>query len=89
MTFDTAYRSPPRSATTSINHLPLRIPSPLNTSKSPSPEPADRVATLQRPELKSSSTLPASIPPMDFGHNAWADDDDEFGNEKEIQMTFA
>jgi len=26
---------------------------------------------------------------MDFGHNAWADDDQEFGKEKEIEMTFA
>lgn len=86
MTFDTAYRSPPRSAGTSSNHLPLRAPSPLNP---PTPEPTDRAATLQRPELKSSSTLPATLPPMDFSHNAWADDDDDFGKEKDIQMTFA
>ncbi|KAL2072497.1 hypothetical protein VTL71DRAFT_11840 [Oculimacula yallundae] len=86
MTFDTAYRSPPRSAGTSSNHLPLRIPSPLNP---PTPEPTERAATLQRPELKSSSTLPTTLAPMDFGHNAWADDDDDFGVEKEIQMTFA
>ncbi|CZT42758.1 related to DUF726 domain protein [Rhynchosporium secalis] len=89
MTFDTAYRSPPRSAGTSSTHLPIRIPTPLNP---PTPEPTERAATLQRPELKSSSTMPATLaPPMDLGHNAWADDDDddEFGTEKEIQMTFA
>ncbi|KAG4436900.1 hypothetical protein IFR05_007626 [Cadophora sp. M221] len=86
MTFDTAYRSPPRSARTSSNHLPLRAPSPLNP---PTPEPTDRAAKLQRPDLKSSSTLPTTLAPMDFGHNAWADDDEEFGKEKEIEMTFA
>ncbi|KAK0119069.1 hypothetical protein ONS95_007932 [Cadophora gregata] len=86
MTFDTAYRSPPPSAGTSSNHLPLRAPSPLNP---PTPEPTDRAATLQRPELKSSSTLPATLAPMDFSHNAWADDDDDFGTEKDVQMTFA
>jgi hypothetical protein len=26
---------------------------------------------------------------MALDHNAWADDDDEFGPEKEIEMTFA
>jgi len=57
---------------------------------------------LYRPELKSSHTLPvgaglglgigvaAGSAGMDFNHNAWADEDDEtFGQEKEIEMTFA
>ncbi|KAE9992486.1 hypothetical protein Vi05172_g5 [Venturia inaequalis] len=39
----------------------------------------------QRPSLKSHATSPAV---MDFEHNAWADDDDDFGKEKEITMTF-
>lgn len=39
-----------------------------------------------RPELRSAQTLPA----INLDHNAWADEEDEFGGaEKEIQMTFA
>lgn len=93
MSFDTAYYSPPRSAATSSNHLPLRLNAPL--PQIPTPEPTDRTATLQRPELKSSSTLPvpgttSTLPPLDFGHNAWADDDDEdFGKEREMELSFA
>jgi hypothetical protein len=47
--------------------------------------------TLQRPGLKSSNTLPATLPAMnlDLDHNAWADEDEEFGKEREIEMTFA
>lgn len=91
MTFDTTYRSPPRSAATSRNNLPLRMsPSLGPTPMSPTmPEPTDRAATLQRPDLQSSSTSPAALPPTDFGRNAWADDDEDFGQEKEIEMTFA
>jgi hypothetical protein len=93
MTFDTSYQSPPRSASESFNHLPLRS-SPL-PSPSPLPfhppiaEPTERAATLQRPELKSSSTLPTKLPAISLDHNAWADDDEEFGREREIEMTFA
>ncbi|KAK2628148.1 hypothetical protein QTJ16_002794 [Diplocarpon rosae] len=86
MTFDTAYRSPPLSAATSSNHVPLRAPSPLNP---PTPEPTDRAATPQRPEPKISSTIPSTMPPLDISHNAWADEDEDFGVEKEIEMTFA
>ncbi|KAI9053473.1 hypothetical protein LZ554_002431 [Drepanopeziza brunnea f. sp. 'monogermtubi'] len=86
MTFDTTYRSPPRSATTSSNYLPLPSPLPL---KSPTPDLTERAVALQRPEAKSSTSLPATLPPMDYGHNAWADDDEDFGQEKEIEMTFA
>lgn len=94
MTFDTAYYSPPRSAATSSTHLPPnRLHSPL--PHPPSPESTDRAATLQRPELKSSTTLPVpasapiSLPQLDLGHNAWADDDEDFGQEKEMELTFA
>lgn len=94
MTFDTAYYSPPRSAATSSTHLPpARLNSPL--PHPPSPDPNARSATLQRPELKSSATLPVSastpksLPPIDIGHNAWADDDEDFGKEREMELTFA
>lgn len=86
MTFDTSYQSPPRSATHSTSDLPLR------TSTSPHPPPADpmdRAATLQRPELKSSNTLQTSLSIASLEHNTWADEDEDFGREKEIEMTFA
>ena len=90
MTFDTSYHSP----SASNGHLPLSSRNSPNFY--PQAEPTDRVATLQRPDLKSSNTLPvglgagaAGVSGMSLGHNAWADDDDEFGPEKEIEMTFA
>ncbi|KAK6587292.1 hypothetical protein PZA11_000582 [Diplocarpon coronariae] len=86
MTFDSAYRSPSLSAAMPDNPLPLQAPAPLNP---PTPKPTDREATLQKPELKSSSTMPSTLPPLDYGHNAWADEDEDFGVEKEIEMTFA
>ena len=101
MTFDTAYKSPPLSAASSTNHLPMRSYNSNNTP--PQADPGDRAATLQRPELKSSSTAPVGLGfgaspqsssnqrPMDLERNAWADDDDDedFGKEKEMTMTFA
>lgn len=82
MSFDTAYHSPARSST---SFTKPRSPSPA-WSPPPIAEPTDRAATLQRPELKSSNTLP--VMSMNLEHNAWADDDDEF-REKEMEMTFA
>ena len=95
MTFDTSYQSPPRSASGSFNHLPLRSSPSPSTSQSafrpPTTERTDRAATLQRPELKSSNTLPLplALPAISLDHNAWADEDEEFGREREIEMTFA
>lgn len=80
MTFDTSYHSPP----TSTSHLPLH-------SEPPQADPIDRAATLLRPELKSSNTLPtpSNLPAITLDHNAWADDDEEFARERDIEMTFA
>jgi hypothetical protein len=90
MTFDTSYHSPAASN----SHLPLSSRS--SPKFPPHAEPTDRADTLQRPELKSSNTLPmgmgmgaGGMSGMALDHNAWADDDDEFGPEKEIEMTFA
>jgi len=84
MTFDTSYKTPPRSSRTSFigssNSLP-QVP------QIPTPEPQ-----VPRPELKSSNTVPTmAIGSMNLDpqHNAWADEDEEFGVEKEIEMTFA
>ncbi|KAH0308050.1 DUF726-domain-containing protein, partial [Aureobasidium melanogenum] len=47
-----------------------------------------------RPTLQSSNTMPVSNrsvsnnTPMSYERNAWADDDDDFGKEKEMSMTF-
>ena len=41
---------------------------------------------IDRPPLKTSQTLPAQMSNLD--HNAWADEDDEFGKEKEVTMSF-
>jgi hypothetical protein len=39
--------------------------------------------------LKSSSTLPTTLPAINLDHNAWVDEDEEFAREREIEMTFA
>lgn len=85
ITFDTSYHTPPHSAIDSSNHLPLGNP----PHQPPTADPVDRAATLQRPELKSSNTLPTPLPMSSLEHNTWADDDEDFGHEKEIEMTFA
>jgi hypothetical protein len=64
-------------------------PAPLSSTPSlnhlpPSPAYAPK-DTSSRSELKSNQTMPA----VNLDHNAWADEEDEFGHEKEIQMTFA
>lgn len=82
MSFDPAYHSPVRSST---SFAKPRSPSPA-WCPPPIAEPTERAATLQRPELKSSNTMPAMN--VNLEHNAWADDDDEF-REKEVEMTFA
>lgn len=87
MTFDEPYRPQQSNSTnSSIKHLPP-MPSPI-PSPMPSPRLRETEVNLPRPELKTSATTPSTMPSMNLGHNAWADDD-EFGAEKEIQMTFA
>ena len=87
MTFDTSYHSPSRSARTSTDGFTLHH-SPYEP---PPADPVERAVALQRPELKSSNTLPAatSLPTVSLDHNAWADDDEDFGHERGIEMTFA
>jgi hypothetical protein len=45
-----------------------------------------------RPALQTSNTMPVSnrsvSTPMSYERNAWVDDEDEFGKEKEMEMTF-
>lgn len=77
MTFDTSYETPPAS-----RHGALELPSgalnPPSTWSSPG---------IERPPLRTSSTMPVNL--GTFEHNAWADDDDgEWGKEKDMKMTF-
>jgi hypothetical protein len=98
MTFDHDYDSPPKSSSS----LHLQSPSPAIAM--PSPTQHDRAATLQRPELKSSVTMPemaVTMPALsaltleagagELVHNEWADEDDEdeFREKEEVEMTFA
>ncbi|KAH8591339.1 hypothetical protein B0O99DRAFT_690700 [Bisporella sp. PMI_857] len=89
MTFDTSYETPPRSARTSgAFHYPASNSSSLHNIgkiEIPKAEPSP----LQRPDLKANNTAPAPLPMIDLNHNAWADEDEDFGVEKEIEMTFA
>ncbi|TVY49299.1 putative membrane protein [Lachnellula occidentalis] len=64
----------PLSATPSFNSVPQL---PAYAAKDETSE--------SRPELKSSQTMPT----IGLDTNAWAEEEDEFGPEKEIQMTFA
>jgi len=85
MTFDADYHSPALSASSSFQNLSPKPLPPMPSSASPT----DRVAILQRPDLKSSSTMPVSLPTINLDHNAWADEDEDFGHEREIEMSFA
>ena len=62
-----------------------RIPSPAR--ESPVREAASTTPPPQRPPLRSSLTMPSGT---SLEHNAWADapDDEDFGKEQEVKMTF-
>ena len=81
--------------------LPPLTLSPSLPQASSSGEPS--LASPFKPELRSRSTTPnfsstangesAAVPTPSFSalnleHNAWADEDEDFGKEKEIQMSF-
>jgi hypothetical protein len=85
MTFDTAYKTPAIAAA---------APAPTTKSPSLAPEPTFiepprsswNSTPEQRPPLRTAATLPnVNLAPS---YNAWADDDDDFGKEKEVKMTF-
>ncbi|KAI9680032.1 MAG: hypothetical protein M1817_005048 [Caeruleum heppii] len=50
------------------------------------PVEAESESAPTRPDLRSSKSMPAAIP---LEHNAWLDEDEDFGKEKEITMSFA
>ncbi|KAK3487304.1 hypothetical protein B0T13DRAFT_515252 [Neurospora crassa] len=81
MTFDTAFEAspPPLSKPSTSSYGKLSSSGYGNSSTSAS--------TPARPEIKSVQTVPV----LPAANNPWADfdDDDDFGKEKEISMTFA
>ncbi|GAB7354049.1 hypothetical protein MBLNU459_g4629t1 [Dothideomycetes sp. NU459] len=84
--FSMTFESPERSAKPSPHQLATNGSyrgSP--TSSLPSPAFPDG-----RPTLHQSNTMPitSTSSNLNMGHNAWADDEDEFGKEKEMEMTF-
>lgn len=72
----------------SSDHLPF-VPTP-STGTLPLREEPQGVQPTQRPSLRSSLSTPAASSSLE--HNAWVDDADEegedFGGEKEVQLTF-
>lgn len=84
---DTPTHSPsPRHSSQFPTNSPGQIPSPRRDPITEAPIPP-------QPPLRSSSTIPSSagttIPGLQTEHNAWADEDDEdFGREKEVKLTF-
>lgn len=84
MTFDSSYQSPSKSVASP------QLPSTPSSDRPPETSSPSFTTPLQRPGLRSSATMPSGISGLSLEHNAWADDDeDDFGKEKEIKMTFA
>ena len=87
LSFESPDHSPsPRHSHHFPTDSPARIPSPLRESTNETSMP-------QRPPLRSPSMMPSNasmnIPELGMEHNAWADEDDEdFGREKEVKLTF-
>jgi len=72
--------SPLRSARSSIVS-PTVVPRPEESPKAPSP--------LEGPEFQSSLSMASGAKGVSIDHNAWLDEDDEdFGKETNVQMTF-
>jgi len=85
LSFEAPVQSPPpqHSPHSSLSTKSPRLPSPLQQGYNNSPAP-------QRPPSRSSMTMPSSSSPIGPEHNAWADPDDEdFGKEKEVELSFA
>ncbi|KAF2421032.1 DUF726-domain-containing protein [Tothia fuscella] len=90
MTFGT---SPPRALSGHMSplHLGSNSGSAANIS---TPTYASDWDTVHRPALKSHATMPvpapapAAPPILNLEHNAWADEDEEYGKETEMKMTF-
>jgi hypothetical protein len=93
MTFDTSPLTRAAFATPEQVRTPSISPKQPSVHRAPSPlaQASDwgSSADAQRPAFKTHATTPAPIKlaPINLEHNAWADDD-EFGKETEMKMTF-
>ena len=63
----------------------LGLPSVAPTWPDRSP---DRPGTPQRPELRSVATMPTISNGIGLEHNAWVEEDEDFGREKEVSLSF-
>lgn len=85
ISFESPVHSPsPRQSSQFPTNSPGRIPSPLRDPITEAPMP-------QRPQIPaSSSPMPSmNIAGLGIEHNAWAEEDDEdFGREKDVKLTF-
>jgi hypothetical protein len=63
-----------------------RTPDPRSSFEPHHRESPSSSPSVDRPPLKTSQTLPIQMTSLD--HNAWADEEDEFGREKEVTMSF-
>ncbi|CBX95597.1 hypothetical protein IAQ61_004425 [Plenodomus lingam] len=102
MTFESSFREPSPSAIkspmpASTGHSGASTPwepTPIKSPWNPESQSAwDDLTPAERPPLKSMKTSPDPITSTNTngnpGYNAWADEfDDDFGKEKEVQMTF-
>ncbi len=93
MTFDTSDPEPPRlpSPEREVSMLHLAPPEPPNTppAKHFSHGPPPWSTTSPVPETSTRFGHDLGEPDVPANHNVWADDeDDDFGTEKELQMTF-
>lgn len=66
------------SADRKVDPKPLAGASPLAKTDPPTPAP-------HRPDLRSSTSMP---PVLDLDHNAWLEEEEDFGKEKEVTMSF-
>ena len=87
VSFESSVHSPsPRHSSQFPTNSPVRVSSPLR-------DPINEASMAQIPQLRSSSKMPSdasmNIAGLGIEHNAWADEDDEdFGREKEVKLTF-
>ncbi|KAK3956403.1 hypothetical protein QBC32DRAFT_331128 [Pseudoneurospora amorphoporcata] len=89
MTFDTAFEAspPPRSKPSAVSGRQSSYGNTASPTGYGTSSASASASAPARPEIKSAQTVPV----LPAANNPWADfdDDDDFGKEKEISMTFA
>ena len=70
-----------------------QVPISFDTNPLPSPvfswqdQSQGHTITAQRPELRSAATMPLAVTSLE--HNAWVEDEEDLGKEKEVKLSFA